>query len=149
MADHSLLTDAVRSHIGRTTELRPVIVTAEVVARAAAVYGGEVSEDGLAPGVVLMNLAPGGESLRLPNLMPASLLVSNEFVLERPLRVGEGLQARSCLADISERVGGQFGQALYVRTDIEFFDGEGALVGRCASIQMLYDPAGGRQREGE
>ena len=149
MADQSLITDEVRSHIGRTTDLRPVVVTVEAVARAVGVYGGEVPQEGIAPGFVLINLAPEGQSLRLPDLMPASLLISNEFALERPLQVGEALQARSRIADISERLGGQFGHALYVRTDIEFFDHEGALVGRSASTMMHYDPAGGRQREGE
>ena len=148
--DQSLITDEVRSHIGRTTDLRPVVVTPEAIARATAVYGGVVPLEGMAPGFVLMNLSPEGQSLlRLPDLMPASLLVSNEFALERPLQVGETLQARSRIADISERLGGQFGHALYVRTDVEFFDDEGALVGRSASTLMHYDPAGGRQREGE
>jgi len=149
MADQSLITDEVRSHIGRTTDLRPVVVTTVAVARAVGVYGGEVPQEGIAPGFVLMNLAPEGQSLHLPNLMPASLLISNEFALERPLQVGEELQARSRIADISERLGGQFGHALYVRTDVEFFDRQGARVGRSASTMMHYDPAGGRQREGE
>ena len=149
MADQSLITDEVRSHIGRTTDLRPVVVTTEAVARAAGVYGGEVPQEGIAPGFVLMNLTPEGQSLRLPDLMPASLLVSNEFALERPLQVGEELQGRSRIADISERLGGQFGHALYVRIDVEFFDHAGSLVGRSASTMMHYDPAGGRQREGE
>ena len=148
MADESLITDEVRSHIGRTTGLSPVVVTTEAVARAVSVYGGEVSQDGIAPGFVLMNLAPEGQALRFPNLMPASLLVSNEFALVRPLQIGEELQARSRIADISERLGGQFGHALYIRTDIEFFDDEGVLVGRSASSMMHYDPEGGRP-EGE
>jgi hypothetical protein len=147
MADQSLITDEVRSHIGRTTELRPVVVTIEAIARAAGVYSGDVPQEGIAPGFVLMNLSPEGQSLQLPKLMPASLLVSNEFSLERPLQVGEELQARSRIADISERLGGQFGHALYVRTDVEFFDGGGALVGRAANTMMHYDPAG-RQQEG-
>jgi hypothetical protein len=148
MAEQSLITDEVRSHIGRTTDLRPVVVTTEAVARAAGVYGGAVPQEGIAPGFVLMNLGPEGQSLRLPDLMPASLLVSNEFALERPLTMGEELQARSRIADISERLGGQFGHGIYVRTDVEFFDAGGALVGRSASTLMYYDPAGGRQRDG-
>ncbi len=148
MPEQSLINDEIRSHLGRTSEFRPVEVTREAVARAVSLYGGEVPQDGIVPGVVLMNLAPEGQPLRIPDLMPAALLISNEFALERPIQLGEKLRTRARIADISERLGGQFGHALYVRTDVEFFDDDGTLVGRSSSTMMHYDPSGGQKRDG-
>ena len=54
------------------------------------VYGGEVPalEPGkMVPGFVLTSLMPEGENIRIPNLLPKSVLVSNEFAIERPLRL--------------------------------------------------------------
>lgn len=148
MEDRSLITDEVRSYVGRTTELRPVTVSPEAVARAAEVCGTEVDGD-RAPGFVLMSLVPEGQALRIPLSLPTSILISNEFALERPLRVGEQLQARSRIADVSERLGGQFGHGVYVRSDVEFFDLDGVLVGRSASTLMYYDPAGAQRIGGQ
>jgi hypothetical protein len=97
---------------------------------------------------VLLNILPGGDDIRLPDPLPKSLLVSNEFSLERPVLAGEVLTARARVADISERLGGQFGHGIYVRTEVEFTGADGALAGRTASTLMYYDPAG-RRSEGQ
>ena len=153
MPEESLMTDEVRSLIGLATELRPVTITEEAVRRAYAAYEGDAPEvfaaGQLVPGFVLMSLQPDGDSLRVPDILPTSLLVSNEFMIERPLRLGEQLQARSRIADISERLGGQFGHALYVRTEVELLGPDHDLVGRSASTLMYYDPAGAKSRDGE
>ncbi len=151
MPDQSLLTDEVRALIGLATELRPVTITEEAVRRAYAAYEGqppaEFTPGQPVPGFVMMSLQTDGDSLPVPDILPTSLLVSNEFAIERPLRLGEQLQARSRIADISERLGGQFGHGLYVRTEVEVFDPENALVGRSASTLMYYDPAGAKSRD--
>jgi hypothetical protein len=138
MADESLLTPELQA-----------------VARSRAVYGGDegrtLNDGDPVPGYVLMSLSPGSDAggddgeLRVPDPLPKSLLVSNEFAIERPIRLGEVLQARSRIADISERLGGQFGHGIYVRTDVEFTGADGALAGRTSNTLMYYDPAGRRE----
>jgi hypothetical protein len=151
MADQSLLTDEIRAYIGRATEPVPVTVTQEAVFRAIEAYEGRherVMAPGMpVPGFVLLNILPGGDDIRLPDPLPKSLLVSNEFAVERPIVLGEELMARSRVADISERLGGQFGHGIYVRTEVEFTGSDGEVAGRAASTLMYYDPAGARRRE--
>ena len=151
MAEQSLLTDEIRSHIGRTSEPRSARVTDEAVHRALEAWGGDrerhLQPGDVVPGYVLVGLAPEGEAVRLATLLPKSLLVSNEFSIERPILFGEELTAQSRVADISERLGGQFGHGLYVRTDMEFRDSTGALVAKTVSTLMYYDPAGARREE--
>lgn len=153
MADHSLLTEDLRAHIGRAADPKPATVTIEQVHRSMGVYGGDITRpfaDGdIVPGYVLMGLVSDGEGLRVPVPLPKSLLVSNEFTVERPIRLGEELVAQSRVADINERLGGQFGHGIYVRTDMEFRDPAGALVGRTSSTLMHYDPAGARREEAD
>jgi len=149
MADQSLLTDEIRALVGQATESREAIVSEEAVRRAVGVYGGDVpslKEGGIVPGFVLTGLMPEGDNIRIPNLLPKSVLVSNEFAIERPLVLGERLMARSRIADISERLGGQFGHGLYVRSEQEFRGLDGEVVGRTASTLMHYDPAGAEER---
>jgi len=149
MADQSLLTDEIRALVGRATEPREAVVTEEAVRRAVGVYGGDVpalEEGGIVPGFVLTGLMPEGDNIRIPNLLPKSVLVSNEFAIARPLVLGERLMARSRIADISERLGGQFGHGLYVRSEQEFRGPDGEVVGRTASTLMHYDPAGAEGR---
>jgi acyl-CoA thioesterase FadM len=85
--------------------------------------------------------------VRVPDLMPNSVLISNEWEFRRPLRVGDALTARSRLADISERFGGQFGYGLYIRTEVELRDMTGELVARTATTLMQYDAANARTDE--
>jgi hypothetical protein len=152
MAEQSLLTDEVRGYIGRASEPSTVRITEDAVRRATDAYSGDPNrplEDGKpVPGYVLVGLVPDSDT-RVPDLMPKSLLVSNEFSIERPILFGEELTGQSRIADINERLGGQFGHGLYVRSEIEFRDGSGSVVGRTASTLMYYDPAGARRREGE
>jgi hypothetical protein len=151
MTEESLLTDDVRALIGTATESVPVRVTAAAVRRAGEVYfgvPGTVPADGEpVPGVVIAGLEVTGR-LDLPDLLPNSVLISNEWQFERPLRMGEELQARTRLADISERLGGRFGYSLSIRTDVEFADATGAVIARTSSTLMQYDPKNARD-EGE
>ncbi len=150
MAEGSLITDEIRALIGREGEPAPVRVSPDAVRRAVVNFGGDLdaplTEGDQVPGVALMNIAPfrEEEELGLRSLMPASILVSNEFSIERPLRLGEEFKAVSRIADITERLGGQFGHSLYVRHEVEFRDAHGDVAGRTATTMMHYDPAGGR-----
>lgn len=152
MADHSLITDEIRAYIGRASPPQAVTVTAEAVNRAMDAYQGPRERPLVpgqpVPGFVLLNALPGGDDIRLPDPLPKSLLVSNEFAIERPILLGETLTARARVADISERLGGQFGHGIYVRTEVEFIGADGALAGRTASTLMYYDPAGRRDAGG-
>jgi hypothetical protein len=152
MADQSLLTDELRAYVGREGEPQQVTITKEAVERAIEASGSSHPRALVAgrpvPGFVLMNIFPGAEESRVPEPLPKSLLVSNEFAIQRPILLGEVLTARSRVADISERLGGQFGHGIYVRTEVEFIGEDGAVAGRTANTLMYYDPAGAR-REGE
>lgn len=143
MVEESLLTDAVRELVGTTSEMGSATVTATAVRRAGEVYLGEPgsipAEGGDVAGVVIAALETGTARFNLPELMPNSLVVTSEWLFERPLRLGETLAVRSRLADISERFGGRFGYSIFFRTDIEFSDGEGAVVARSSTTLMQYD----------
>ncbi|MCA9825262.1 MAG: MaoC family dehydratase N-terminal domain-containing protein [Dehalococcoidia bacterium] len=153
MTEESLLTDDVRALIGAASEAAPVQVTAVAVRRAGDVYYGRPGAVPPAgepvPGIAIAGLETGSTRLNIPDLMPNSVLISNEWEFERPLRMGEELMARSRLADISERFGGKFGYSIYIRTDVEFSDSEGALVARASSTLMQYDPRNAREGGGE
>lgn len=95
------------------------------------------------PGYVMNGLEPEGEPMSMPELLPVSILISNEMAFERPLRLGETLTARTRMADISERFGGQFGYSITFRTEVEFSDASGAIVARTARTMMQYDAKGG------
>jgi hypothetical protein len=143
----SLLTDELRGFIGRSGPVVTVYVSAGAVQRAADVFRG--TREGLrlepgapVPGFVLAALESDVPRIDLPDPLPKSLLVSNEWHFERPLRLGEALRAQARVADITERLGGRFGQALYVRTEVEFRDDADALVARSSMTLMHYDPSG-------
>ncbi|GBD22831.1 hypothetical protein HRbin29_00476 [bacterium HR29] len=147
VAIESLLTEELRSFIGRSGPEVTVYVSAGAVERAADVFRG--TREGLAlapgapvPGFVLAALESDVPRVAPPEPLPKSLLVSNEWHFERPLRLGEALTAQAKVADITERLGGRFGQALYVRTEVEFRDDAGALVARSSMTLMHYDPSG-------
>lgn len=153
MTDTSLLTEEVQALVGHTSEPVTTRVTAAAVRRAGEVYfgrPGEVPSDGMdVPGVTIAGLETSSGEPRMPDLMPNSVLISNEWQFERPLRMGEELVVQSRLADISERFGGRFGYSLYFRTDVEFRDSGGELVARSSSTLMQYDPANARDGEGQ
>lgn len=149
MTDESLLTDDVRSLIGRTSEAMAVSITPVSVRRAREVYLGQ---PGLLPaegdeveGIAITALETSSGQLHLPDVMPNSVLISNEWEFLRPLRAGDQLLAQSRLADISERFGGQFGYSLYFRTDVEFRDSRGELVARTSTTLMQYDASNARE----
>ena len=151
MPDASLLTEDVRALIGRTSEPVPLRISRRAVYRTMDLYRGdhdvEVADGDPVPGYVLAALDSESDGVPMPDLMPNSLLISNEFEFTRPLRLGEELVSRSRLADISERFGGQFGYSLYFRSDVEFSDPAGEVVARSVRTMMQYDVASARGGE--
>lgn len=143
MPDASLLTSEVRALVGRTSAPAPTTVTRKAVRRAMEVYGATGRRDfapgDRVPGYVVVALEADSEPVDVPDIMPKSLLISNELEFERPLRLGEELQVSQRVADISERLGGRFGYSVYVRSDTLFHDGEGKLVARTARTMMYYE----------
>lgn len=148
MPDASLLTDDVRAQVGREGPPALVTVSRRAVERTMDLYRGNhhgrLAEGDPVPGYVLVALQPEAESVAIPELMPNSLLISNELTVERPLRLGEQVTVQSRLADISERLGGRFGYSLYVRTETNCHDASGAFVARMSQTLMYYDPAAER-----
>ncbi|MFN0095437.1 MAG: hypothetical protein ACKVVT_11780 [Dehalococcoidia bacterium] len=143
MDEGSKLTPEVLALAGRRGPASKVVVSARVVRKALDVWGqaGEAlpSEGEAVPSYVVEALGSEAEGLALPSLMPNDLLISNEILLERPLRLGEELTLQTRVADISERFGGRFGQSLYLRSDVELTDASGAVVARSVRTMMQYD----------
>jgi len=156
MSEGSLVSDELRSLIGSTGPEVAVEVTRAVVHRAADVFRG--SRAGLTlepgsevPGFVLAALEGDVPRVQVPEPLPRSLLVANEWRFERPLRLGEELRARSRVADIRERLGGRFGHSVYVQTEVEFREpASGALVAASSITLMYYDlERPGAEEDGE
>lgn len=146
MPEESLLTDEVRALVGQATEAVEVEVAARHVRRAMDLYLGERKRLSFAagervPGYVLVALVSEAEGVDLPDVMPNSILISNEMLFERPLVMGERLILRSRIGDISERFGGRFGYSLYFRTETEACDPTGGVVAKTAQTMMYYDAA--------
>jgi hypothetical protein len=99
------------------------------------------------PGFVLAALEGESDRMDLPDVLPDSLLISNEWQFDRPLRLGEELTVSGRLADITERFGGRFGYGLYFRSETEFRDESGEVVARSARTLMQYDTANARDGE--
>jgi hypothetical protein len=146
--EQSLITEEVRGLVGRMGPPAEVIISRRQLAHALETFFGStagverLSEGDEVPGVVLIALQGDADGVAFPSLLPNSLLISNEMTLERPLRLGERLIARSRLADVTERLGGRFGYGLYVRSETVFADGAGP-VASVAQTLMYYDPAAG------
>ena len=140
MRESSLLTDEVRARVGTAGPAVSVAITLRAVERTMDVYLGHhrrAFEPGaIVPGYVLVALQAEVDNISFPDLLPNSVLVSNEFSLERPLRLGEELTLQSRLADVTERLGGRFGYGLYVRTETEYRDPAGAVIARMAQTLM-------------
>lgn len=154
MPDESLLTPEVRALEGVSTAMEPVQVTARAVQRAMDVYlghhdGAPTEPGAVVPGYVLAALDSESEPPPLPSLLPNSLLISNEWSFERPLRLGEQLSVAYRITSISERFGGRFGYSIDVRTEDEFSDATGAVVARSARSMMQYDASQARDAGGE
>lgn len=154
MPDESLLTDEIRALQGQATPMLPVEVTLRAVQRAMDVYlgnhdGAPTAQGAVVPGYVLAALDSESEPPPLPNLLPNSLLISNEWSFERPLRLGETLEVAYRITAISERFGGRFGYSIDFRTEDEFIDSTGAVVARSARNMMQYDAAEARDGGGD
>lgn len=146
MPEESVLTDEVRALIGSEAAPMRVRVTPRLVQRAVETYQlrpQAYAEGDAVPGMVVVALQSEAEMVTIPDLLPNSLLIGNEVDFERPLRMGEELIVVSRLADIRERLGGRFGYSIYVRTENEFREPDGAVAARSATTMMYYDPAGG------
>lgn len=149
MPDESLLNDEVRALVGRETALGRVQVTPRLYRRALEVYTGHVpstvpAEGEPVPGYVIAALDPEAEPPPMPSLLPNSLLISNEWQFERPLRMGEELEAVYTVAGITERFGGRFGYSIDFRTQVTFKDASGAAVARSGNTMTQYSAADAR-----
>lgn len=142
MPDASLLTDDIRALVGLESETAQVAVTPTVVRRALETYGARPREffpGDVVPGYAVVALESESPHVEAPAVLPRSLLISNDFSFERPLRLGEQLTVRERIADISERLGGRFGYSMYVRTEHEFRDAAGTLVATASRTMMQYE----------
>jgi hypothetical protein len=148
VVDASLLTEELKALIGQAGDPVEVLVTPTGVRRAREVFEGAPGQtpgQGEAvEGFVIAGLETSSGQPRTPDVMPNSVLISNEWEFQRPLRVGDRLYARARLADISERLGGQFGYSLYFRTEVELTDADGGAVARTATTLMQYDARNAR-----
>ena len=148
MPDASLLTDDVRALIGTETELGTATVTQRLVARAVETYTGRrapvYAQGEAVPGYVLAALDADDDPAPMPSLLPQSILISNEWQFERPLRMDETLTLVYRLANIAERFGGKFGYSLDFRTECDFRDADGTLVARSVQSMMQYDASQAR-----
>ena len=149
MPDESLMTDAVRALIGQAHPMMNDQVTRRSYQRALDVYlehhdygppdGADV------PGYVIEALDSETEPPGIPALLPQSLLMSNEWQFERPLRMGEELEMTYRIVDISERFGGRFGYSIDFRTEVALSEpGAGAVVARSVRTMTQYSAADAR-----
>ncbi len=149
MPEESLLTPELRAFIGKSTTPVPVQVTAQAVRRAMDVFYGHhrrtFAPGDPVPGAVIAALVPDSDDpLDFPSPLPNGILISDEWQFERPLRLGEELQAQNTIADISERFGGQFGYSIYTRFEMLLRDATGAIVARSGRTMMNYDASSAR-----
>lgn len=154
MPDESLLTDEVRALVGKETAIGTVEVTARALRRAVEVYTGSpprsIPGDGEPiDGYVIAALDSEYEVDGAPNLMPNSILISNEWQFERPMRMGETLHASYRLVDVTERFGGRFGYSIDFRAEVVYRDSTGATVARSGRTMTQYSAAEARQEDGE
>ncbi len=152
MPDQSLLTDDVRALIGSETPSGTVEVTLRGWRHAVEVYTGRIPDQTPAPGdpvsgYAIAALETDYEATELPNLLPNSILIANQWEFERPLRMGESLDASYRLVDINERFGGRFGYSIDFRAEVVYRDAAGAVVARSGRTMTQYDPADAREPE--
>ncbi len=131
-----------------------VDVTAKAWRRAVEVYTGKVPAETPAngepvSGYAIAALETDYELTELPPLMPNSILITNQWEFERPLRMGETLHASYRLIDISERFGGRFGYSLDYRAEVVYRDASGAIVARSGRTMTQYSAADARDRDGD
>jgi hypothetical protein len=149
--EESLLTDELRALVALSTPLEPVTVTRRGLRRALEVFGVDGRSDYAdgedVPGYALAALEPEYAGIAVPNVFAHSLLITNEWELLRPLRMGETLSTAHRIVDIAERFGGKFGYSLDFHSEYEFRDASGALVARSARTMRQYDPSQAREAE--
>ena len=149
MPEESLMTDDVRALIGQAHPLMNVQVTRRAYQRALDVYlerhdygppdGADV------PGYVIEALDSETEPPSIPSLLPQSLLISNEWQFERPLRMGEELEMTYRIVDISERFGGRFGYSIDFRSEVALSEpGDGPVVARSVRTMTQFSAADAR-----
>ena len=152
MPDSSLLTEDVRALAGVEHRLEPVRVTLRSVRRALEVYFGAPQPASYAdgdpvPGYAIAAFESDGESERpdIPRLLPNSLLISNDWQFERPLRLGEEFVRVYSVTNIAERFGGRFGYSIDFRSEIRYIDARGETVARSGSTMTQYDARATRE----
>lgn len=147
MIEESLLTDDVRALVGKVTSRSVARITPQALFRASDTFYGHGWEPVPAPGEPVPGITLGAleiESggLHLPEILPSTIIISNEWQFERQLKMGEEVEVVSRIADISERVGGRFGYSLHFRTEVAFQEpGDGPVIARTVQTMMQYDPA--------
>ena len=146
MPDASLLTEDVRALAGVEHRLEPVRITLRSVRRALEVYFGAPQPANYAdgdpvPGYAIAAFESDGESERpdLPRLLPNSLLISNDWQFDRPLRLGEEFARVYAITNIAERFGGRFGYSIDFRSEIRYVDADGNVAARSGSTMTMYD----------
>ncbi|HJP41409.1 MAG TPA: MaoC family dehydratase N-terminal domain-containing protein [Dehalococcoidia bacterium] len=149
MEQKPLITDEVRALIGTKSPSSKVTLTRRGAERAMEVFRRHrersLQEGDEAPACAIVALESEVDGVAIPQLMPDTLMVGDEWDFERPLVVGESLTGETVLADISERFGGRFGYAITVRTEFRLSDSRGRVVAKSVRTMMHYD---GRTAEG-
>lgn len=150
MPEESLLTDEVRAIVGQETPLGRVQVTPKAYRRAVEVYTGHIPRIAPGagepvPGYVLAALDSESDTPAMPSLLPNSLLISNEWQFERPLRMGEEFESVYSVVAVTERFGGRFGYSIDFRAEVIFKDGEGNPVARSGRTMTQYSAAEARE----
>lgn len=148
MLEESLLTPGVRALVGSRIGTATIVISLKTVNRAMDTFLGHHRHDlhpgDPVPGYVMSALEPEAELGAIPELLPDTLLISNEWEFERPFRLGEELTLTGRIADISERFGGQFGYSIYFRSEAELRDANGEVAARAARTMMQYDTRNAR-----
>ena len=141
-AGESLITREIQDCIGRETAPREVTVSAELVRRVLETVEQQDERwyGDVAPPYVLMAFEM---PMPLPPVpaAPATLVTGDEWVLHRPLRMGERLTMTGRLASAHERFGSRFGHTLALRGLWTFADGDGAVVAEVGRSMIHYRPA--------
>ncbi len=148
--EQSLITEEHRAAIGRTAGPVELQVRPEDVRRVRAILGDDDprygEETGIAPPYILAVIEPAMPWQLLPRVLPSGILTQTEWTFRRPLRIGERLFATHRLADIRDRLGGQYGYSVVMNVMTEYRDEAGELVATSLRTSMQFDPAQRRER---
>lgn len=151
--EQSLITDEHRAFIGRTAGPVELHVRAEDVRRVRALLDDNdprFGEDtGVAPPYIIAVIEPAMPWQLLPRILPGGILTQTEWTFRRPLRIGERVFATHRLADIRDRLGGQYGYSVIMNIMTEYRDEAGELVATSLRTTMQFDPAQRRARAEE